>query len=155
MLVARHCIPNANLQGELGEQLHVVNAFQNFPVHIEGILGITEFLNAVVLTAKILVDGAARVIGSTIEVGDFANVGSAERCETLFEGLEHFNSRCMMCIFVIREEVHDNSVRDHVNDVEDTSKIGDRLVCKGGGGPVVLGLGNVDLGNVVGVRGLV
>ena len=56
VLVARHDIPSVNLQGELGEQLHVVNAFQNCRLHIEGVLGITEFLNAVVLTAQILVD---------------------------------------------------------------------------------------------------
>ena len=40
-LVARHCVPSANLQGELGEQLHVVNAFQDCRVHVEGMLGIT------------------------------------------------------------------------------------------------------------------
>ena len=44
VLVVRLCIPSANLQGELGEQLHVVNAFQNCRVHVEGKLGITEFL---------------------------------------------------------------------------------------------------------------
>ena len=60
-----------------------------------------------------------------------------------------------MCIFVIREEVRDNSVRDHVDDVEDTSKIDVRVVREVGGGPVVLGLRNVDLGYVVGFSGLV
>ena len=29
VLVVRLCIPSVNLQGELGEQLHVVNTFQN------------------------------------------------------------------------------------------------------------------------------
>ena len=67
VLVARHCIPSVDLQGELGE-------------HIEGILGITEFLHAVVLTAKILVDGATRVVGSIKEVSDFADVSSAKQC---------------------------------------------------------------------------
>ena len=87
MLVFGHCISSADLQGELGEQLHVVNAFQNCPVHIEGILGITEFLNAVVLTANIFVYGATRVVGSVKEVSDFANVCSAERGEAFFKGL--------------------------------------------------------------------
>ena len=54
-----------------------------------------------------------------------------------------------MCIFVIREEVCDDSVRDHVDDVEDTSKIDVRVVPEVGGGPVVRGLGIVDLGYVV------
>ena len=57
----------------------MVNAFQNCPVHVECILGITEFLNAVVLTTKILVDGATSAVGSVKEISDFANVGSAER----------------------------------------------------------------------------
>ena len=104
VLVFGHGIPSANLQGELGEQLHVVNAFQNCRVHIEVILGIAEFLNAVVLTAQILVNGAARVVGSIKEVGDFAYVGSAKRCEAFFEGLERFKSRGLMCISVVREE---------------------------------------------------
>ena len=95
-------------------------------------------LNSVVLTAKILVDGAACVVGSIKEVGDFADVGSTKRGEVFFTGLEHFKSRGLMCIFVIREEVRDNSVRDRVNDVEDTSKIGVRVVCEVGGGPVCL-----------------
>ena len=55
----------------------MVNAFQNCPVHVEGILGIAEFLNAVVLMAKILVDGATIVLGSVKEIGDFTNVGGA------------------------------------------------------------------------------
>ena len=50
----RHCIPSADLQGELGEQLYVVDAFQNSLVHVEGILGIAEFLNAAILMAKYL-----------------------------------------------------------------------------------------------------
>ena len=54
-----------------------MNAFQNCRMHIVGILGITEFLNAVILTAEILVDGAAYVVGSIKEVGDFADVSSA------------------------------------------------------------------------------
>ena len=33
-------VPSANLQGELWEQLHVVNASQNCGVHIEGKLDI-------------------------------------------------------------------------------------------------------------------
>ena len=33
-----------------------------------------------------------------------------------------------MCIFVIREDVRDNSVRDCVDDVKDTSKVGVRVV---------------------------
>ena len=61
-----------------------------------------------------------------------------------------------MCIFVIREEVRDNSVRNRVNDVEYTSKIDVRvLVREVGRGPVVLGLCNVNLGYVVNFRGLV
>ena len=147
MLVVRHGIPSANLQGELGEQLNVVNAFQNFYLHIEGKLGITEFFNEVVLAAKILVDGAARVVGIIKEVGDFADVGSTKCGEAFFEGLEHFKSRGLMCsIFVIREEVRDDSVRDRVDDVEDTSKIDVRVVREVGGGPVALGLGDLDLG---------
>ena len=39
-----HCIPSVDLQGELGEQLRVVNTFQNSRVHVAGILGIAEFL---------------------------------------------------------------------------------------------------------------
>ena len=80
-------VPNANLQGELWEQLHVVNASQNCRVHIEGKLGITEFFNAVVLAAKIFVNGATRVIRSIKDGGDFAVVGSAKRGEAFFEGL--------------------------------------------------------------------
>ena len=75
VLVVRFCIPSASLQGELGGQLYVVNAFQNCRVHIEGKLGITEFFSAVVLAAKILPDGAAQVVGSIKDVGDFADVG--------------------------------------------------------------------------------
>ena len=130
----------------------MLNAFHNCPVHIEGILGITEFLNAVVLTAKILVNGATRVIGSVIEVSDFAHVGSAERGKKFFEGLEHFESCGLMCIFVIREDVRDNSVKDRVDDVEDTSKIGVRVVRAVGRGFVVFGLRNVDFGGLIGFR---
>ena len=61
----------------------------------------------------------------------------------------------LMCIFVIREDVRDNSVRDRVDDVEDTSKIGARVVREGGGSPVVFGLRNVDLVNVIGFKSLV
>ena len=43
VLAVRLCIPSGSLQGELWEQLHVVNTFQNFRVHIEGKLGIMEF----------------------------------------------------------------------------------------------------------------
>ena len=46
----------------------------------------------------------------------------------------------MICIFAVREEVCGDSVRDRINDVEDTSKIGVRVVREVGGGPVVLGL---------------
>ena len=60
----------------------------------------------------------------------------------------------MICIFVVREEVRDGSVRDCINDAEDTSKIGVRVVREVGGGPVVLGLGDVDLSYVIGFRGL-
>ena len=59
-----------------------------------------------------------------------------------------------MCIVVIREEVRDDSNRDRVNDVEDTSKIGARVVCGVGGGFVVFGLRNVDFGDVIGYRRL-
>ena len=110
----------------------MVNTFQNFHMRVEGILGITEFLNAVGLPALILVDGATRIVGSIKEVGDFACVGSAERGEAFFEGLEHFKSRGLMCVFVIREEACDNSVRDSVDDVEDTNKIGVGVVCEVG-----------------------
>ena len=102
VLGVRLCIQSANLQGELGEQLCVMNAFQNCRVHIEGKLGITEFFNAVVLAAKILVDGAARVVGSIKDVGDFADVGSTKCAEEFFEGLQHFKSLGLICIFVVR-----------------------------------------------------
>ena len=155
VLVARHCILSANLQGELGEQLHVVNAIQNCRVHIEGKLGSTEFFNAVVLAAKILINGAACVVGSIKEVSDFADVGSTKRGKAFFKGLEHFKSRGLICIFIVREEVRDNSVKDNVNDVEYTSKIGVRVVCEVGRGPVVLGLGDVDFGYGIGFRRLI
>ena len=150
-----HCIPSADLQGELGEQLHVVNAFQNCPVHVEGIFGIAEFLNAVVLTAKILVDGATRVLESVKEIGDFANVGSVERDKMLVECLDHFKSQGLMCIFIIRKNVRDNSVRDCVDDVKDTSKVDVRVLREVGESPVVFGLRNADLGDVIGFRSLI
>ena len=59
------------------------------------------------------------------------------------------------CIFVVREEVRDDSVRDRINDVKDTSKIGVRVMREVGGGPVVLGLGDVDFGYVIGFRRLI
>ena len=120
----RHCIPSANLQGELGEQLHVVDAFQNSRVHVESILGIAEFLNAAVLAANILVDGATRVVGSVKEIGDFANVGSTERSETFFKRLKYFASKGLMGVVFIRVDVCNKSVRDRVDDVENTGKIG-------------------------------
>ena len=88
-------------------------------------------------------------------MGDFADVGSAKRGKAFFGCLEHFRSQGLMCIFVIREEVCDDSVRNRVNDVEVTSKIGVRVVFEVGGGPVVLDLGNVDFGYVVSFRGLI
>ena len=154
VLVVRLCIPSANLQGELGEQLHVVNAFQNCRVHIESKLGITEFFNVVVLAAKILANGAARVVMSIKDGGNFADIGSAKRGEAFFKDLEQFKSRGLICIFVVREEVFDNSVRDRINDVKDTSKIDVRVVCEVGGGLVVLGLGVVDFGNALSLRRL-
>ena len=99
-----------------------MNAFQNCRVHNEGKFGITEFLNAVVLTAKILVDCAACVVGIIKEVGDFADV-SSEAWQSVFRGPGAFQEP-RMCIFVIREEVCDDSVRDRIDDVKDTSKIG-------------------------------
>ena len=114
-----------------------------------------EFFNAVILAAKILVDGAASVVGSIKEVGDFAHVSSAKRGEAFFDGLKHFKSQGLICIFVVREEVRDDSVRDRINDVEDTSKIGVRVVREVGRVPVVLCLGDVDFGYVIGFRGLI
>ena len=51
--------------------------------------------------------------------------------------------------------MRDNSVKDRIDDVKDTSKIGGRVVRKVGGGPVVLGLVDVDFGYVIGFRGLI
>ena len=62
-------IPSANLQGKLWEQLHEVIASQNCRVHVEGKPGIMQFFDAVVLATKILVDGAARVVGSIKDGG--------------------------------------------------------------------------------------
>ena len=111
--------------------------------------------NAVVLTAKILVNGVACVVRSIKAIDDFADVGSARGGEAFFEGLEVFKSQGLICIFIVREEVRDDIVKDRIDDVEDTSKIGVRVVREVGGGPVVLGLGDADLGYVVGFRGLV
>ena len=133
----------------------MVHAFQNYSVHIEGKLGIAEFFNAAVLAAKILVDGATHVVGSIKEIGDFADVGSAKRGKAFFEDLELFKSQGLICIFVVREEVRDNSVRDRIHDVEDTSKIDVRVVGEVGGGLVVLGLGDVNFGYVIGFRRLI
>ena len=114
-----------------------------------------SFFNAAILTAKILVNGATRVVGRVKEIGNFADVGSVKYSKAFSEGLEHFKSRGLMCTFVIREEVRNDSVRDRVDDVEFTSKMDVRVVREVDGGPVVIGLGNVDLGYVVGFRGLV
>ena len=70
----------------------MADALQNSHVHVEGILGIREFFNTAILTAKILVNGAARVVGGVEEISDFANVGSVERSETFFERLMNFES---------------------------------------------------------------
>ena len=102
----------------------MVDAFQNSHVHVEGILGIAEFLNAAILTAKILANGAARVVGCIKEVGDFANVGSAERSETFFERLKHIESQGLVGIFFVRVDVGEKSVKDCVDDVKNTGKIG-------------------------------
>ena len=61
----------------------MVDALENGHVHVEGILGIAEFLNAAILTAKILINGAACVVGSIKDVGDFADVGSVKRGKAL------------------------------------------------------------------------
>ena len=53
------------------------------------------------------------------------------------------------------DDVRDNSVRDRVDDVKDTSKVGVRVMREVGGSPVVFGLRNVDLVNVIGFKSLV
>ena len=58
-----------------------------------------------------------------------------------------------MGIFFIRVDVCDKSVRDRVDDVKNTGKIGVREVGEVGGSLVVVGLFNVDPGNASGYRG--
>ena len=60
----------------------------------------------------------------------------------------------MIGIFVIRGEVHGNSVRDCIDDVEVTRKIGVSIVLEVGRGLVVLGLGVLDFGNALSLRRL-
>ena len=133
----------------------MVDALENGHVHVEGILGIAEFFNAAILTSKVLVNGATCVVGCIKEVSDFANVSGAKRSETFFECLEHFESRCLMGIIFVRVDVGDESHRDRVKDVEDTGKVGVRVVREVGGSSVVLGLCDVNLGDIIGFRSLV
>ena len=107
-----------------------------------------------VLVAKILVDGGSCIVGSINDGGDFDNVSSMKRGEAFLEGLQHFKSRGLICVLVVREEVHNNSVGNCVDNVYDTRKIGVSVVRKVGRGLVVLGLGVVDLGNALGGRRL-
>ena len=107
------------------------------------------------MAAKIPIDGVSRAVGSIKDGGDFGDVGSAKCGEAFCESLQHFDGRCLIYIFVVREEVRDNSVRDRVDDVEDTSKIGARVEREVGGGPVVLDLSDVDFGYVIGFRRLI
>ena len=150
MLNGRLFVPSANLQGELWEQLHVVNAGENRRVHVEGKFRVAEFLNAVILAAKILVNCAGSVIKGIKVGGDFDDVGNAKRGETFLKGLQNFKSQGLISMLVIREEVSNDDVWDGADDVKDTHKIG--VIC---GGLVVLGLSIVDLGNALGYRRLI
>ena len=106
------------------------------------------------MAAKIFVDGGPNVVGSIEDDGDFDNVGSAKRGQAFLKGLQHFKGRGLISMLVVREEMHNNSVRDGVDDIQDTHKIGVSVVRKVCRGFVVLGLGVVDLGNALGDRRL-
>ena len=103
---------------------------------------------------KILVNDGSRVIGSIQDGGDFDDVGNAKRGKAFLEGLQHFKSRGLICIFVLREGVRNDSVRDCIDDVKDAHKIGVSVVHEVGRGLVVLGLRVVDFGNALSLRKL-
>ena len=154
MLDGRLFVPSGNLQCELCEQLHVVNASENRCVYVERKCHVGEFFNAVILAAKILVICAGSVVGGTEVGGDFDDVGSAKHDGAYLEGLQNFKSRGLISMLVIREEVNNDGVWDGVDDVKDTHKIGVSIVRVVWGGLVVLGLSVVNLGNGFGDRRL-
>ena len=147
-------VPRVNLQGELWEQLHVVNAGENCRVHVEGKLGIALFFDAVILAAQILVDCICCVVGSIKDGSDFDAIGSVKRGETFLEGLQNFKSQGLISMPVIGEEVSNNGVCKGVDDVKDTRKIGVPKVRVVGGGLVVFGLSVVNFSKALSFRRL-
>ena len=106
----------------------------------------------VILAVKIFADGGSCVVGGIEDGRDFDDAGSAKRGKGFLEGLQDFKGQGLICMLVIREEVHNDSVRECVDDVQDTRKIGVSVVYVPCRGLVMFGLGVVDLGNALGAR---
>ena len=85
-----------------------------------------------------------------------AGIGSssAKRGDAFLKGLQNFKSWGLICMLIVMEEVRNDSIRDCIDDVHDTRKIGASVVREVCRGLVVLGLGVVDLGNALGNRRL-